>query len=206
MLNCEQKHKNELSARGQLILAAAQKLFLKHGFDETSLEMIITEAGGSRRSIYNEFSNKQGLLMAVMQQQVAIQIDTIAAINYDLEPSAALKEVVVRFVQGMLSETLISLFRLVVQVVPKLPEVGQLIYERGPLKGCTPLADYLAYLNQQGALVIDDCSFAAQMLIEMSKGGLHLKAVLMPSIKITDDEIVRHIDHTVDLFMKAYQP
>lgn len=206
MLNCEQKHNNELSTRGQLILGAAQKLFLKHGFDETSLEMIISEAGGSRRSIYHEFGNKQGLLMAVLQQQVAIQIDTIAAINYELAASDALKKVLVKFVQGILSETLISLFRLVLQVVPKYPGVGELIYDRGPLTGVTPLSDYLTSLNKQGILAIDDCSYAAQMLIEMSKGRLHFKALLIPNIQITDDEIVQHIDRAVDLFIKAYQP
>ncbi|OUS24583.1 TetR family transcriptional regulator [Thalassotalea sp. 42_200_T64] len=201
----EKTSEKQLTARGQLILAAAQKLFLKHGFDETSLQMIIADAGGSRRSIYHEFGNKQGLLMAVMQQQVAIQIDTIASINYELEPSDALKDVAVRFVQGMLSETLISLFRLVIQVVPKLPDLGELIYESGPLTGVTPLADYLTSLNKQGILAIDDCSYAAQMLIEMTKGRLHLKAVLVPNVKITEDEIVQHIDRAVDLFIKAYQ-
>ncbi|KGJ88128.1 TetR/AcrR family transcriptional regulator [Thalassotalea sp. ND16A] len=198
--------KNPLTARGQLILVAAQNLFLKHGFDETSLEMIIADAGGSRRSIYQEFGNKQGLLMAVMQQQVAIQVDTIASINYELEPSDALKDVTGRFVQGMLSETLISLFRLVIQVVPKHPDVGELIYDRGPLTGVTPLADYLSSLNKLGILAIDDCSYAAQMLIEMTKGRLHLKAVLIPNVNITEDEIVQHIDRAVDLFIKAYQP
>ena len=51
----------KLSPRGLLILDAAKNLFYHKGFDETSLAMIINEAGGSRRSIYNEFGNKRGL-------------------------------------------------------------------------------------------------------------------------------------------------
>ena len=62
----------DLSSRGESILEAAKNLFLKHGYAQTSLEMIIAEAGGSRRSIYNEFGNKQGLLTSVIQQQVLI--------------------------------------------------------------------------------------------------------------------------------------
>jgi TetR/AcrR family transcriptional repressor of mexJK operon len=196
----------KLSDRGQKILISAQKLFLQYGYEKTSLELIINESGGSRRSIYNEFGNKQGLLMAVMKQQVAIQIDIIASINYELAPKEALKEVCIRFIQGMLSETLISLFRLVVHVTPKLPEVGELIYHRGPLMGVTPLTDYLSALNNKGVLAIDDCSYAAQMLIEMVKGRLHLKAILLVNKKISDEEIVQHIEKSVDLFLKAYHP
>ncbi len=65
-----------LTTRGLLIRDAAQQLFFKHGFDETSLEMIINETGGSRRSIYNEFGNKQGLLLAVVNGQVSKQAET----------------------------------------------------------------------------------------------------------------------------------
>jgi TetR/AcrR family transcriptional repressor of mexJK operon len=206
MVNSEKICKNELSSRGQLILTAAQKLFLQHGFDETSLEMIITESGGSRRSIYNEFGNKQGLLMAVIHQQVSLQAETIASINTTkLAHQEALKEMCFRFVKGMVSDTLVSLFRLVIQVVPKLPEVGGLIYEKGPLKGMKPLTEFLMKLNDQEILAIDDPFYATQMLIEMVKGRLHLKVILLPNDKISDEEIHQHVDTAVDLFLKAYQ-
>ncbi|MCW8832897.1 MAG: TetR/AcrR family transcriptional regulator [Colwellia sp.] len=206
MLNCEKRCKNDLSSRGLLILAAAQKLFLKHGYDETSLEMIIAEAGGSRRSIYDEFGNKQGLLMSVIQQQVSIQTATIASIKTtDLVPNDALKEMCFRFVKGVLSDTLVSLFRLVIQVVPKLPEVGELIYEKGPLKGTKPLTEYLMQLDKEGILAIDDPFYATKMLIDMVKGSLHFKVLLLPNEKIADEDIYQHVDKAVSLFLKAYQ-
>ena len=206
MSSCEQLAISQLSTRGQLILDAAKKLFLKHGFDKTSLEMIIAESGGSRRSIYNEFGNKQGLLMAVLHQQVSLQTETIASIKTtNLAHQTALKEMCFRFVKGMVSDTLVSLFRLVIQVVPKLPEVGGLIYEKGPLKGVQPLTEYLMQLDDQGVLAIDDPFYATQMLIEMVKGRLHLKVILLPNDKISDDEIHQHVDTAVDLFLKAYR-
>jgi TetR/AcrR family transcriptional regulator, mexJK operon transcriptional repressor len=206
MFSGEKNETKQLSSRGKLILDSAQKLFLKHGFDETSLEMIITEAGGSRRSIYNEFGNKQGLLMAVLHHQVTLQSETIASIKTTkLAHQDALKEMCFRFVKGMVSDTLVSLFRLVIQVVPKLPEVGGLIYEKGPLQGMKPLTEYLMKLNDQGILQIDDPFYATQMLIEMVKGRLHLKVILLPNDKISDEEIHQHVDTAVDLFLKAYQ-
>jgi len=207
MKNCQSINAIPLSVRGELILAAAKDLFLQHGYDKTSLEMIISVAGGSRRSIYDEFGNKQGLLMAVIHQQVSIQTDTIASIKTtNLTPRDALKEMCFRFTKSLVSEYTVSLFRLAVQVIPKVPEIGALIYERGPLKGLQPLTDYLMQLDKEGILVIDDSCYATSMLMDMVKGRLHLKALLLPNQQISETEIQQHIDKAVDLFFKAYQP
>jgi len=193
-----------LSERGAKILNAAQKLFLEHGYDKTSLEMIINESGGSRRNIYSEFGNKEGLLVAVMREQAKAQVGTLLDINYDLPPQQALSEVCEKFLRGMLSETLVGLFRLVSNIVPKIPEVGELIYHYGPLTGCKPVGDYLDYLQNKGILEVDDNEFASKLLIEMIKGRLHIRAILVPKEKISDGEITDHVQKTVALFLKAY--
>lgn len=206
MKNCQKINVEQLSARGELILTAAKDLFLQYGYDQTSLDMIISVAGGSKRSIYHEFGNKEGLLMAVAYQQVGIQTDTIASIKAtELKPDDALKEMCFRFVKNLVSAQLVSLFRLAIQVIPKVPEIGSLIYEKGPLKGLQPLTDYLMQLDQAGVLIIDDPRYATHMLIEMVKGRLHLKSLLLPKEKITDQEIKLHINKAVDLFFKVYQ-
>ncbi|MCJ8295143.1 MAG: TetR/AcrR family transcriptional regulator [Colwellia sp.] len=195
----------KLSARGLLILDAAQNLFYHQGFDETSLAMIINEAGGSRRSIYNEFGNKQGLLMAVIQRQVKAQSETLTSINRDIPAKAALNQVCFRFVQGMLSAELMSLFRLVVQQVVKFPELGEMIYQKGPMAGIVPLVDYLDWLVEQKELKIENSHFSAQMLIETAQGPLHTRSLLLPNKKTSDEEIKQQVAQAVDIFLKAHQ-
>ena len=194
-----------LSERGRKILLAAKTLFLTHGFDNTSLEMIINESGGSRRNIYSEFGNKEKLLLAVIREQAKDQVSTLIDIDYDLPPQQALSQVCYRFVDGFLSETMIRMFRLVTNIVPKLPEVGELIYHYGPLTGTKPLSKYLTFLNDQGALDVDDAEYAAKLLIEMIKGRLHLKAMLLPEQAISVVEKTEHVEKAVARFLKAYQ-
>lgn len=194
-----------LSERGKKILAAAQSLFLEHGYDNTSLEMIIREAGGSRRNIYSEFGNKEGLLLAVMREQVTAQVSTLLDIDYQLVPEEALTQVCTRFMQSFLSETLIGLFRLVVNIVPTFPTLGELIYKFGPLTGCRPIGDYLAYLTEQGTLDVDDTEFAAHLLIEMVKARLHLQAILVPENPPTEKEVKTHVKKAVQVFLRAYK-
>jgi len=195
----------KLSPRGLLILDAAQNLFYNLGFDETSLAMIIKEAGGSRRSIYNEFGNKHGLLMAVIQRQVKTQSEILTSINRDLEAKEALNQVCFKFVVGMLSPELMSLFRLVVQQVVKFPELGEMIYKNGPMTGILPLVDYLTWLNEQNILKIENCHFSAQMLIEMAKGPLHTRSLLLPDKKASDEEITYQVTKAVSLFLHAHK-
>jgi AcrR family transcriptional regulator len=195
----------KLSPRGLLILDAAQNLFYHKGFDETSLAMIINEAGGSRRSIYNEFGNKQGLLMAVIQRQVKGQTEILTSINRDLEAKQALNQVCIKFVKGMLSAELMSLFRLVIQQVVKFPELGEMIYQKGPTVGVLPLVDYLTWLTEKKVLNIKNSHFSAQMLLEMAKGPLHTRSLLLPHKEATDEEITHQVALAVDIFLNAHR-
>ncbi len=194
-----------LSERGKKILNAAQVLFLKHGYKDTSLEMIINESGGSRRSIYSEFGNKQGLLIAVIREHIANQVGTLQSINYHVSPEQALKETAIQFLTGMLHETLIALFRLVIHIVPELPKIGKLIYQYGPLSGSDPIKHYLIHLDKEKLLDIDDADFAAKLFIEMIKGRLHIKAILVPNETISSQEICEHVEKSVALFLKMYK-
>ncbi len=205
MINDSSLEISKLSPRGLLILDAAQNLFYHQGFDETSLAMIINEAGGSRRSIYNEFGNKRGLLMAVIQRQVKAQSEILTSINRDLEAKEALNQVCSKFVLGMLSAELMSLFRLVVQQVVKFPELGEMIYKNGPMAGILPLVDYLSWLTEQKILKIENCHLSAQMLLEMAKGPLHTRSLLLPDKKVTDEEITHQVTKAVDIFLNAHR-
>ncbi|GAA0810287.1 TetR/AcrR family transcriptional regulator [Colwellia asteriadis] len=193
-----------LSARGTLLLDAAQHLFFTRGFDETSLEMIINEVGGSRRSIYNEFGNKHGLLVAVINRQLIKQTEMLTSINRELSAEAALNDVCFRFAQGMLSKTLISLFRLVVQQVVKSPEFGEMIFDRGPMKAVLPLAQYLEELTEQGILKVVDAHTSAQVLLKMSEGPLYTRSLLLPDTLATDEEIKKQVANAVAIFIKAH--
>lgn len=49
------------------LLYAAREVFLEYGYVKANLDQIIEMVGGSRRNIYNEFGNKQGLFLATIE-------------------------------------------------------------------------------------------------------------------------------------------
>ncbi|ALV23750.1 multidrug efflux system CmeABC transcriptional regulator, TetR family [Campylobacter iguaniorum] len=62
-----QKAKN----RYEQIISVALELFLSNGFENTSLNEIISKSGGSLSTIYKHFGNKEGLFKAIIDRGVS---------------------------------------------------------------------------------------------------------------------------------------
>src|SRR5579863_680672 len=58
------------------IIAAARRLFAASGYEGTSTEAVLEEAGISRGALYHHFEHKQALFAAVLE---AVEIDVTAA-------------------------------------------------------------------------------------------------------------------------------
>ena len=63
------------------LLAAARRLFGKHGYGETGLDDIATACDVTIRPIYHYFDNKLGLFKAVIDQIEAEMVSSIEAKN-----------------------------------------------------------------------------------------------------------------------------
>jgi AcrR family transcriptional regulator len=60
-------HRTERGKQRSLVLInAATRLFLKNGYENTSVDEIIQKAGGSKSHVYQEFGGKEGLFLAVV--------------------------------------------------------------------------------------------------------------------------------------------
>src|SRR6476619_5097403 len=75
--------------RRERIVRAAAPLFLKKGYDNVSIDEIISVVGGSKATIYAWFGGKEGLFEAVVRQEcrdvtMAIHVDTTGSLDAQL--------------------------------------------------------------------------------------------------------------------------
>lgn len=63
--------------RRHALIAAARACFLQHGFEKTSLEDVAQRAGVARPLIYRKFKNKEELLGAVFEADIANRSEAI---------------------------------------------------------------------------------------------------------------------------------
>jgi len=79
------------ATRGQLI-AVATRMFAERGYEDTSIEAVLREAGVSRGSLYHHFPSKEALFEAVAEDmETSVGVRTLAAADGITEPLAALR-------------------------------------------------------------------------------------------------------------------
>jgi transcriptional regulator, TetR family len=108
--------------RYELIVKTALELFLKNGYDKTSLSDIVAISGGSLANIYTFFENKEGLFKAIIEQEIDELISEIDD-KIDLKISHSLEEFLTKFATIIFSiicrKKNISLGRIMMSEGPK---------------------------------------------------------------------------------------
>ena len=108
--------------RYELIVKTALELFLKNGYEKTSLSDIVAISGGSLASIYTFFESKEGLFQAIIEQEIDELISEIDE-KIDLKISHSLEEFLTKFATIIFSiicrKKKISLGRIMMSEGPK---------------------------------------------------------------------------------------
>jgi len=108
--------------RYELIVKTALDLFLKNGYEKTSLSDIVAISGGSLASIYTFFESKEGLFQAIIEQEIDALIKEVDE-RIDLKISHSLEEFLTKFATIIFSiictKKNISLGRIMMSEGPK---------------------------------------------------------------------------------------
>ncbi|HCF3483723.1 TPA: TetR/AcrR family transcriptional regulator [Pseudomonas aeruginosa] len=163
--------------RRRAMLDAATQAFLEHGFEGTTLDMVIERAGGSRGTLYSSFGGKEGLFAATL--------------------SATLEHFGRRFLTSLLDPRCQSLYRLVVAESPRFPAIGKSFYEQGPQQSYLLLSERLAAVAphmDEETLYAVACQF-----LEMLKADLFLKALSVADFQPTMALLETRLKLSVDI-------
>jgi len=79
------------ATRGQLV-AIATRMFAERGYEDTSIEAVLREAGVSRGSLYHHFASKEALFEAAAEEvETSVGAQTVAAASGSAGPVEALR-------------------------------------------------------------------------------------------------------------------
>jgi TetR/AcrR family transcriptional repressor of mexJK operon len=149
-------------AKPEQIRQAALKVFLEHGYANTSIDMILAEADVSRQTLYRYFKGKEPLFLAVVAD---ILHDVLAAITdamraADLEHSLDLETDLFRVGRAwlciMLQPDVLALRRLVIGEAARLPHLATAWDEHGPGQVRRILEPCFRALADRGLMTLDE--------------------------------------------------
>jgi TetR/AcrR family transcriptional regulator, mexJK operon transcriptional repressor len=196
----------QAEARHEELLDAALDLFLEHGFELTTIEMIAARINMTKRTVYARYADKASLFRGAVQRAVERQI----------VPRSVLEG----FDNGDLTETLASIARLRIgQVMTpdglrlqriintegyRFPEIFTANFEQSAM----PVIDFVAGLLDRaiaaGHISPTDSGLAASAFMSMVISG-QVRAIVSGRLP-TEAEMDRKIYFTVSLLLDGLRP
>jgi AcrR family transcriptional regulator len=190
--------------RRDTILEVAGAVFAEEGFAATSMSNIAARLGGSKGTLYNYFKSKEELFAAVVQEECSRLADVLFEVEERATIAEALTIIGERFIEHLMADWTVRMFRVVVAEASRTPELARTFYEAGPARGSRMLTEILEQARDRGELVADDCELAAQHFMTLCRGQHHLRCVLnlMPPLNAREIKVV--IAEAVKTFMARF--
>ena len=190
------------SGRREALLQAAAEVFFEQGYAATSIDAILERAGGSKRTIYNEFGNKEGLFLAIVAANVEEALSPLAIEEIDGQD---LRKTLTAFGQQLMtiymSPALIGIYRVAVTEANRFPKLVKSFYEQGPGRATARLAEVLDGARTRGDIRTDDCLRIAGHFVSMIRDNLHLQVVLGLRPPPSKKEMQAAVTSAVELFL-----
>jgi AcrR family transcriptional regulator len=192
-------------ARRQGILDIARDIFFKEGFAAASMSSIAARVGGSKATLYNYFSSKEELFVAMIQDQC----DRNHTLLFDFDAGGddfieALRRLGERFVRLMLSDDILDMHRLVIAEAGRFPEIGRALYEAGPKRGHARLSAFLRTEMHRNGLRAEDIDRAAGQLMDLCLTDLYRQRLWNVRGPPTPEEVRANVDNALKTFLAAY--
>jgi AcrR family transcriptional regulator len=192
-------------ARRQAILEIARDIFMKDGFAASSMSSIAARVGGSKATLYNYFSSKEELFVAMVQDQC----DRSHALLFDFDAGGgdfieALRRLGERFVRLMLSDEILAMHRLVIAEAGRFPELGKTLYDAGPKRGQARLSALLRNEMHRNGLQTDDIERAARQLMDLCLTDLYRQRLWNVRGPATAEEVRANVDDALKTFIAAH--
>jgi AcrR family transcriptional regulator len=194
------------SARGRArlarMLAAATELFLRDGYEQTSIDAILVRSGGSKATLYAYFPTKEDLFRAVIDGIVVNNAHPKLDLNRDTR--ATLTEFAVDRLHAVFSTRHRAIMRLIISERERFPDLAQLYFERGPQKSHQLLVDYIAALKRNESLDIDDPEEAAEFFVGMLIHKWYKELLFLAAPTPSDAALQQRAEHVVGRFLEAF--
>lgn len=194
-----------LERKQEAIKAAAKELFLRHGYANTTMEMVAAQANVSIMTLYRHFRSKDVLFQAVIQRFCARHENDISEEFWQGDPSEVLHRIGRRRLAFILDPEEISLYRVIIGALEQFPEVGQTYYHLRIEKQPDLLIAYLQDLDRKGILHVPHPQFSAHTFLTLLQGQIVERARLGAVPAPTNEEIEQHIHACVTFFLAAHQ-
>lgn len=203
-------HDEGRSARKRrAILEAATELFLRQGYQGTSMDQIAALAAVSKQTVYKHFSDKERLFADILLgigDRVSAFIDSATrALRQTDDLEHDLRRLARRYITTVMQPEILRPRRVVIAEAGRLPDLARGYYQRAPERTLSALTSCFRDLAQRGLLRVDDPRLAAGHFAFLILGMPLDRAMFYgDEERPSPAELKRLADAGVRVFLAAY--
>ncbi len=195
----------------QGILAAAREVFTNEGYMGASMDAVAAQAGASKRTVYQYFSDKEELFAAAVLDTVDRGYEffkpRILALTETDDIETAIRDHARATIIGLTDPELLRMRRLVIAEAERFPAIGREYYERSWVRTLALFADALRTLTRRGLLAVTDPDRAAYTFTWLVVSIPANKVAFLGDSAIdTPQELIAQADEAARVFLAAYSP
>src|SRR6266487_7015960 len=210
-MTMEHRQNTRVQQTRERLRTAAHRLFLKQGYQATSIDGMLTEAGiSSKETFYRHYASKEALFVDVLSHLTMEQpgfSEKLSALPapHDL---AALQEALTQLSREILSMMCqpgyLPLIRMIISETPRFPQLGTLFFSTVTQRGLAIITALLQAAREQQIIADIDFDAVTRMLL----GGLLSYAItgLIFAEEQAQPPALDRADALIEVIMRALTP
>jgi TetR/AcrR family transcriptional regulator, mexJK operon transcriptional repressor len=192
------------------IMEAATTLFLRNGYQGTSMDEIAALAAVSKQTVYKNFADKERLFTDIVVGITDSSDKVIDAMTRSLHQTDDVERALTELARGYISTVLqphvLRLRRLVIAEADRFPDLARSYYQRAPQRALDTLASAFWDLAERGFLRLADPRLAASHFAYLILSIPQDRAMFCTDERFTAAELEGFADAGVRVFLAAYRP
>ena len=192
------------------VVDAARTLFLHKGYAGTTMEEIAALAGVTKRTVYNNYADKDALFTRIVTDVIAYAEEFARALREEFTVGitagnldSSLDDLGRRLALGIVRPEVIALRRLLIREAREFPALATKYFDRAPGQVLEALASRFEYLGRVGLLRVADGQRAAAQFAYLVAGEPLDRAVLVGTIP-PREHVVSCAREGVQTFLARY--
>jgi TetR/AcrR family transcriptional repressor of mexJK operon len=192
------------------IVDAARTLFMRQGYAGTTMEQIAALAGLTKRTVYNNYGDKDALFTQIVADVLAYAETFARGLHEEFTTgvtaanvAATLDDLGRRLALGIVRPEVIALRRLLIGEARSFPSLAAEYFDRAPGQVIEALTSGFAHLGRRRLLRIADARQAAAQFAYLVAGEPLDRAMLVGTLP-SDEHVIRCAREGVQTFLARY--
>ena len=186
------------------VLDAGTEEFLEKGYAGTTLAMIAERAQVSTATVFKHFPTKADIFGAIMGEVFGNDADALPPAPDPGDPRAGLMEIGADYAALLADPKVRALFRVIIAEVPRFPELGRELYEKGKQPYLVRLKDYVEAEIAAGTLDVGDVDLAIRQFLGMINDVVFWPHMLVIDLEEPQGRVEQVVSAAVEVLLRSY--